>query len=217
MPHSRSRLGLRAGTAIAQGAGMRTPLLSAVLLLSCGHKVESTFVTGSVGGVTFSAPVAISHTPGSGASPQDSDTILITDEPDPCSKLVGTGLFSTDAVQRPDSGTRSAALILRGGFQAYLDIGNGSNERFAAAAATAKVVERGSDGTLKGTFGVRFDGITADGGRVTLPDGGSVVGELNGDFIAPACVGFKSGCSATAASALLPLAALMLLRLRRRR
>jgi hypothetical protein len=168
-----------------------------LVVVACGAPITSTSVSGTVSGVGFSSPVAISHAPGQGASIFDAKTVIITDQADPCGHLVEAALFGPEGVN-DSKGVRAASIIVQSG-QAWFDVG-GSATRLQTTSAKLDVTSTSDDSTLSGTFEADF-----------APNG-----TVSGTFIAPACKGLSSGCSATGAS-LVPLLTLALLERRRQK
>jgi hypothetical protein len=175
-------------------AAMRTTLGVVFLIAGCAARVESTTASGSVGGVSFRNPTAISH---ESTGLLDPSVVLITDQPSPCATVVVAGIGVPDGVNT-DAGVRAASLMVRSFGDAFLDVG-GSATRLRTDAGVLDITEKDKDGTLRGHFSATFGTET-----------------LQGDFVAPACSRL-SGCSASGAAALPLLALLALLAGRARR
>ncbi|MDP1828116.1 MAG: hypothetical protein Q8L48_32875 [Archangium sp.] len=182
---------------------MRLGLLAVVLLISgCEPDVTSTFVTGSVLGISLPAASAASAADKNllGANRQTvwlaSGTV--------CSRLRTAPLgqpdtFGPSFVATGDGGVRSPALILTTDGNAYFDTGNGQ-ERILGT-SRVRLEKTLSNGDISARFSASF---TTDAGTETV----------TGDYLATPCAAANPGCSAAPAGLLL-VGALLLLRRRR--
>lgn len=186
-----------------QGArGMRLSLLAVVLAMSgCEPPVTSTFVTGSVKGVTFPAASAVSAID-KNLLGGDRRTVWISSG-SVCSRLRSAVIPQADAfgasfVEGADGG-RTPALILTSDGNASLDTGLGE-ERLRG---TAKLMQETTQSN--GDTSARFTATFAS-------DAGTEI--VTGEYIAPHCARAEPGCSA-APGLFIAAAALLLARRRR--
>lgn len=186
-------------------ARMRLSLVVVVILISgCEPDVTSTFVTGSVRGVSLPAAAAASAADKNLLGTNRQTVWLASGTV--CTRLRTAALgqpdnFGPSFVATGDGGVRSPALIITTDGNAYFDTGIGQ-ERIRG---TSKVwMEKTfSNGDIGGRFSATF---TTDAGtdRVT------------GDYLATPCSAANPGCSAAPAG-LLMVGASLLLRRRRAR
>ena len=183
--------------------GMRLSLLALVLLLSgCEPAVTSTFVTGTVRGVSIPAASAVSASDKNilGA---DRKTVWITSGPAVCPRLRTAVLPAADTFGASFVGTadggRAPALILTTDGNAAFDTGVGEERLHGSAQLT--VESTASNGDFSARFSATFN---TDAGSDTV----------TGDYIATRCATANPGCSAS--SGLLIAAAVLVFGRRRR-
>lgn len=187
---------------------MKTWLGLIILTLACTAceaPVTSTFVNGTVNGISIPGANAVSVT--------DTDILGGTRR----TVWVGTGLVCSDLgkpspvphfgpspIELPDGGHGQLLIVVQNG-SSYLDTAVGT-ERIAGTTSQFTLLDS-TNNTLTGRFTSTF---------VPLPDGGGVsdAGSFSGDFIAPPCAAANAGCEVTPVGSF-GLLALVLLRLRR--
>lgn len=170
-----------------QGArGMRLSLLAVVLLMSgCEPAVTSTFVTGSVRGVSIPVASAVSATD-KNILGGDRKTVWIASGPGVCPRLRSAVIphadtFGASFVETADGG-RAPALILTTDGNAAFDTGVGEERLHGAAQLTVETTA--SNGDFSARFSATFD---TDAGSQTV----------TGDYIATRCATANPGCSAS--------------------
>jgi hypothetical protein len=182
---------------------MRLSLVAVVLLISgCEPEVTSTFVTGSVRGVSLPGAFAVSAAD-QNVLGADRRTVWIASGP-VCARLRTATLpaadtFGASFVASADGG-RAPALILTTEGNALFDTGVG--EERIRGTSTLKQQKTDGNGT-SARFTATF---TTDAGTETV----------TGDYVATACANANPGCSA-APGLLIAAAALMLARRQRDR
>lgn len=159
------------------------------LLAGCAPQVNSTFVSGSVQGVTLPAAEAVA-THDQNILGGERDTVLIASHRGLCSRVTWAGIGQPSGVG--SEAAREPALILQQG-NALFDTGNGT-ERLRASKSTFDITERDGNFT-RGHFSATFGSDT-----------------LSGDFIALQCSNLSPGCSTTPGVLLLGVAAWLLRR-----
>lgn len=155
-----------------------------LLLAGCEPQVKTTFVNGSVNGVSIpAADAAALHD--RNALGAERDTVLIGSHTGVCARAWTFGPFEPSGLRA--DGTRQPALVLTRG-RALFDTGVG-NERLTATASTFDITERDANFT-RGHFTATFGSET-----------------LSGDFVALPCGNLDAGCSSAPGLMLLGLAA----------
>lgn len=184
-------------------AAMRLSLMAVVLALSgCEPPVSSTFVTGSVRGVSIPAASAVSASDKNilGAARK---TVWITTGPAVCPRLRTAVLPAADTFGASFVGTadggRAPVLILTTDGNAAFDTGVGEERLHGSARLT--VESTASNGDFSARFSATFN---TDAGSETV----------TGDYIATRCATANPGCSA-GPGLFVAAAALMVARRRR--